>query len=85
MVMAYIPRQNAWLAFLLVTWGASAAAMAGARTVPQFLALRVLLGVFEAGALPGLWTYLAHFYCKVRGGGWGAAWGTRWGRSGVLQ
>lgn len=66
MVMAYIPRQNAWLAFLLVTWGASAAAMAGARTVPQFLALRVLLGVFEAGALPGLWTYLAHFYCKER-------------------
>ena len=64
---AYIPHQNLWLAFLLVAWGTIAAAMAGMRTVPVFLVLRVLLGLFEAGALPGLWCYLSHFYCKVRG------------------
>ncbi|KAI8472261.1 MAG: major facilitator superfamily domain-containing protein [Monoraphidium minutum] len=65
-VMAYIERQNLWLSGLLVCWGTVATAMAGMKTIPQFLALRVLLGVFEAGALPALWTYLSHFYCKER-------------------
>ena len=64
--MAYVKRQNLWIAGLLATWGASAAAMAAMKSVPQFLALRVLLGAFEAGAVPGLSAYLAHFYCKER-------------------
>jgi MFS family permease len=85
MIMAYIPRQNFWLALLLLTWGAAAAAMAAVKTIPQFLALRVLLGAFEAGALPGLWTYMAHFYCKVRqaGGGGGKCPGRVMGRGAV--
>lgn len=65
MIMAYIPRQNLWLAALLVGWGTAAAAMAGIKSIPVFLFLRVLLGFFEAGSLPALWSYLAHFYCKV--------------------
>jgi MFS family permease len=28
--------------------------------------LRLLLGLFEAGALPGMWALLAHFYSKER-------------------
>lgn len=28
--------------------------------------LRLLLGFFEAGALPGMWAMLAHFYSKER-------------------
>lgn len=66
MLMAYIRRQNLYLAGLLACWGAAAAAMAGMRSIPQFLALRVLLGVFEAGALPALWTYLSHCYGRER-------------------
>lgn len=69
MLMAYIQRQNLYMAGLLAAWGAVAAGMAGMKTIPQFLAIRVLLGVFEAGALPALWTYLSHFYAKVGGCG----------------
>lgn len=65
MMMAYVKRQNLWLVGLLITWGTVSAAMAAVRNIPQFLLLRVLLGMFEAGALPALWSYLSHFYCKA--------------------
>ncbi|GBF88096.1 MFS transporter [Raphidocelis subcapitata] len=66
MLMAVTRRQNLWLAGLLVSWGTIATAMAGIRNVAQYYLMRVLLGVFEAGALPGCWAYLAHFYSKDR-------------------
>lgn len=51
-----------WLAFLLLCWGTVAACMSLINSVPSFFALRVLLGVFEAGAVPAMWYHLAHFY-----------------------
>lgn len=33
---------------------------------PVLQVLRLLLGLFEAGALPGMWALLAHFYSKER-------------------
>ncbi|GBF88095.1 hypothetical protein Rsub_00807 [Raphidocelis subcapitata] len=66
MAMGAMRRQNLWLAALLVCWGATAASMAAVRTRWEFYAMRLLLGAFEAGAAPGLWAYLAHFYSKER-------------------
>jgi MFS family permease len=64
-----------WLGTIGMLWGITAACFASLRSVPQFLALRFLLGVFEAGALPGMWSYLSHFYSRQRitvplGEGW---------------
>ncbi|WIA15325.1 hypothetical protein OEZ85_001991 [Tetradesmus obliquus] len=55
-----------WLGTIGMLWGITAACFASLRSVPQFLALRFLLGVFEAGALPGMWSYLTHFYSRQR-------------------
>jgi hypothetical protein len=44
-----------WLSFVVVAWGTCAAAMAWMRTPAQFLLLRLVLGVFEAGTFPGIW------------------------------
>jgi MFS family permease len=55
-----------WLGTIGMLWGITAACFASLRSVPQFLALRFLLGFFEAGALPGMWSYLSHFYSRQR-------------------
>jgi sugar phosphate permease len=55
-----------WLGTIGMLWGITAACFASLRSVPQFLALRFLLGVFEAGALPSMWSYLSHFYSRQR-------------------
>jgi sugar phosphate permease len=51
-----------WIARIMVTWGAIAAAMALVRTPTQFYALRFLLGVAEAGFFPGIVYYLNHWF-----------------------
>lgn len=55
-----------WLGTIALCWGVVAACFALIRDVPSFLVLRCLLGFFEAGALPGMWAYLSHFYSKAR-------------------
>ena len=44
-----------WLAVIVTLWGVSAMLLAAVQNAPQFLLLRVLLGVFEAGTFPGIW------------------------------
>lgn len=44
-----------WLGSIALLWGVCAACFALIRNVSTFLALRCLLGLFEAGALPGMW------------------------------
>ncbi|HTZ73005.1 MAG TPA: MFS transporter [Candidatus Aquilonibacter sp.] len=43
-----------WIAGIMVTWGIVAASMGFLRTPAQFIGLRVLLGVAEAGFFPGI-------------------------------
>ena len=45
----------AWLAVIVTLWGGTAAALAAVRGPAEFLVLRVLLGVFEAGTFPTIW------------------------------
>ena len=43
-----------WIAGIMVTWGIIAAAMGLLQTPAQFITLRVILGVAEAGFFPGI-------------------------------
>jgi MFS family permease len=51
-----------WIARIMISWGLVASAMMFIRTPIQFYALRVLLGVAEAGFLPGIVYYLRQWF-----------------------
>jgi MFS transporter, ACS family, tartrate transporter len=51
-----------WLARILITWGAVAAATAFVRNDTSFYTVRFLLGVMEAGFLPGVAVYLTKWF-----------------------
>lgn len=53
-VMKHYVRPSAWLALLLGCWGAVTIGFAGVRNYATVLALRLLIGVFEAGFFPGI-------------------------------
>jgi len=53
---------------IMFAWGIVAAAMAFVQTPLQFYIARVLLGVFEAGFLPGVILYLSYWYPSGRRG-----------------
>eukprot|EP00775_Hariotina_reticulata_P012831 gene12831-12959_t len=55
-----------WISFICLTWGAVAAGFAGIKNEATFLALRFLLGLFEAGAFPGMVFYVSMFYPRTR-------------------
>jgi ACS family tartrate transporter-like MFS transporter len=55
-----------WISFICATWGAVAAGFAGIQNEATFLALRFLLGIFEAGAFPGMVYYVSCFYPRNR-------------------
>lgn len=50
-----------WIFRIMVTWGLISAAMAFVQGPASFFALRFLLGVAEAGFLPGMILYLAGY------------------------
>jgi ACS family tartrate transporter-like MFS transporter len=50
-----------WIARIMITWGALSCCMMFVRTPGSFYALRFLLGVAEAGFLPGILFYLTHW------------------------
>ncbi|MBS0960389.1 MFS transporter [Acetobacter thailandicus] len=59
-----------WIARILITWGLCSGAMMFVHTPTQFYVLRVLLGIAEAGFMPGVLYYLAvwfppHYRSKV--------------------
>lgn len=43
-----------WIARIMITWGLVAAGMSFLQTSRQFLAMRILLGIAEAGFFPGI-------------------------------
>lgn len=51
-----------WLARIMITWGLIASAMMFVRTPIQFYALRLLLGIAEAGCFPGIVYYLSEWF-----------------------
>jgi MFS family permease len=51
-----------WLAFLLIGWGAVALSFMFINSPWTFYLLRLLLGVFEAGAFPAMWYALSVFF-----------------------
>ncbi len=51
-----------WIARIMISWGAAAAAMAAVRGPLSFYALRFLLGAAEAGFFPGIILYLTYWF-----------------------
>jgi ACS family tartrate transporter-like MFS transporter len=51
-----------WIARIAISWGAVAVAMMFVRTPLQFYIVRVLLGVAEAGFVPGIIYYLSLWF-----------------------
>jgi ACS family tartrate transporter-like MFS transporter len=51
-----------WIARIMITWGFVAAAMVFVKTPHMFYALRFLLGVAEAGFVPGMLLYLTFWF-----------------------
>lgn len=57
-----------WIARIMITWGFIGAAMAFVQTPTQFYVLRFLLGVAEAGFIPGVFYFLACWFPAARRG-----------------
>lgn len=57
-----------WLSRIMITWGLVAAGFALVRTENQFLVLRVLLGIAEAGFFPGIIYYITLWFPSRRRG-----------------
>jgi MFS family permease len=53
-----------WLTRIMVTWGIVSAAMAFVHSETAFYAVRMLLGLAEAGFFPGVILYLTYWYPK---------------------
>jgi len=53
---------RAWMARILVTWGLISACMMFVQNAWSFFALRILLGVAEAGFFPGIILYLSQWF-----------------------
>jgi ACS family 4-hydroxyphenylacetate permease-like MFS transporter len=51
-----------WIARIMVTWGLAAAACAFAMGAASLIGLRVLVGIAEAGFVPGVVLYLTYWY-----------------------
>ncbi|HIE9814663.1 TPA: MFS transporter [Klebsiella pneumoniae] len=62
-----------WIARIMITWGIIAALMAFIHNSTQFITLRVLLGIAEAGFFPGILFYLSLWFPsshRARAIGW---------------
>ncbi len=53
-----------YISFLTIVFGIIATCTGLVQTYGQMIAVRLLLGIFEAGLFPGLLTYLTMFYTK---------------------
>lgn len=51
-----------WIARIMITWGVISVLMMFVNSVPTFYALRILLGIAEAGFYPGIIYYLTRFF-----------------------
>lgn len=56
-VMKHYVRPSLWLGILLFAWGALTIGFSGVRNSATIIALRFLIGVFEAGFFPGMFSF----------------------------
>jgi MFS transporter, ACS family, tartrate transporter len=61
-ILAEVWSARKWIARILITWGFVASFTGLIHTVAQFYWLRFILGVAEAGFVPGILVYLSHWY-----------------------
>jgi MFS transporter, ACS family, tartrate transporter len=61
-VLAEVWSARKWISRILLTWGFLASATGLIHSVSQFYSIRFLLGLAEAGFLPGLFVYISHWY-----------------------
>jgi ACS family tartrate transporter-like MFS transporter len=61
---------RAWIARIMVTWGALAAGMAFVTGPLSFCVMRFLLGVAEAGFFPGIILYLTYWFTAEERARW---------------
>lgn len=54
-----------WIARIMITWGLISIAMMFVQGTASFYTLRFLLGVAEAGFLPGIIYYLSHWFPRL--------------------
>ena len=57
-----------WIARIMISWGLIAGAIAFVQTPTQFYVMRFLLGVAEAGFIPGVLLYLTYWFPASRRG-----------------
>ena len=61
-ILAEVWSARKWIARIMITWGFVASLTGLIHTVSQFYWLRFILGVAEAGFVPGILVYLSHWY-----------------------
>ena len=61
-ILMYKVGAKLWIARIMISWGLIGGAMAFVQTPTQFYLLRFLLGVAEAGFIPGVLLYLTYWF-----------------------
>lgn len=61
-ILAELWSARKWIARILITWGFVAACTGLIHSAAQFYWMRFVLGVAEAGFVPGILVYLSHWY-----------------------
>jgi len=61
-ILMYKVGARLWIARIMISWGLIGGAMAFVQTPTQFYLLRFLLGVAEAGFIPGVLLYLTYWF-----------------------
>src|SRR5579863_7058272 len=61
-ILAEVWSARKWIARILITWGFVASLTGLIRSEQQFYWLRFILGIAEAGFVPGIIVYLSHWY-----------------------
>ena len=61
-ILAEVWSARKWIARIMITWGVVASLSGLIRSEQQFYWLRFILGIAEAGFVPGIIVYLSHWY-----------------------
>src|SRR5580704_3469688 len=61
-ILAELWSARKWIARILISWGFVASLTGFIHTAAEFYAIRFVLGIAEAGFVPGVLVYLSHWY-----------------------